>query len=203
MPCAFFETYGPGQRHDSFQPIPGNVRRELLHSLRARRINHKFHYDSHKQAQKWLALHEACSPSRTDPGCAAIYDRAFAAAAERARAAKVEVIGLGCGGGQKDARLLRLLAGQGKEVSYTPCDVSLALVLTARQAAREAAGDLPCEPLVCDLALADELPAIFGPPGGGGGRALAHFFRHDPQFRAGPDFAATGRPGARAGTGCS
>ena len=49
--------------------FPENVRRDLLRSLRARRINHKFHYDSYKQAQKWLALHEACSPSRTDPGC--------------------------------------------------------------------------------------------------------------------------------------
>ena len=162
--------------------FPEHVRGELLRSLRARRINHKFHYDSHKQAQKWLALHEACSPSRTDPGCAAIYDRAFAAASERARAAKVEVIGLGCGGGQKDARLLRLLAGQGKAVSYRPCDVSLALVLTARQAAREAAGDLPCEPLVCDLALADELPAIFGPPGGGGAARLLTFFGMIPNF---------------------
>jgi len=161
--------------------FPENVRRELLHCLRSRQINHKFHYDTYQQAQKWLALHEAHSPSRTDPACRAIYDSSFAAAAGRARAAKVQVIGLGCGGGQKDARLLRLLAGQGKEVSYRPCDVSLALALTARQAARQAVGELPCDPLVCDLALADDLPEVF-PPGGGGPARLITFFGMIPNF---------------------
>ena len=39
--------------------FPENVSRGLLESLRSRKINHKFHYDSYKQAQKWLALHEA------------------------------------------------------------------------------------------------------------------------------------------------
>jgi uncharacterized SAM-dependent methyltransferase len=162
--------------------FPENVRRELLHCLRARQVNHKFHYDTYKQAQKWLALHEAFSPSRTDPACRAMYDSSFAAAAGRARAAEVQVIGLGCGGGQKDARVLRLLAGQGKKVSYRPCDVSLALALTARQAAREAAGDLPCDPLICDLASADDLPEVFGPPGGGGPARLLTFFGMIPNF---------------------
>jgi uncharacterized SAM-dependent methyltransferase len=162
--------------------FPENVRRELLHSLRTRQINHKFHYDTYKQAQKWLALHEAHSPSRTDPACLAMYETSFAAAAGRVPAAQVQVIGLGCGGGQKDARLLRLLAGQGKEVSYRPCDVSLALALTARQAAREAVGELPCDPVICDLALADDLPEIFGRPGGGGPARLITFFGMIPNF---------------------
>jgi len=39
--------------------FPENVRRDLLDCLRARSVNSKFHYDSWKQAQKWLALHEA------------------------------------------------------------------------------------------------------------------------------------------------
>lgn len=162
--------------------FPENVRRELLENLRARCVNPKFHYDSHKQAQKWLALHEALSPSRTDPDCLAIYDRAFAAAAGRVAAEEVQVIGLGCGGGQKEARLLRLLAGQGKKVSYRPCDVSLALALAARQAAREAVGDLPCAPLVCDLALAGDLHEVFGPPGEARGARVITFFGMIPNF---------------------
>jgi uncharacterized SAM-dependent methyltransferase len=162
--------------------FPENVRRELLDGLRAHRVNPKFHYDSHKQAQKWLALHEAFSPSRTDPGCLAIYDSAFAAAAERLAAEKVQVIGLGCGGGQKEARLLRLLAGQGKKTSYRPCDVSLALALTARQAAREAVGDLPCFPLVCDLAVAGDFPELFGPPSNAGMARVITFFGMIPNF---------------------
>ena len=44
---------------------PENVRRDLVESLRKRKLNHKFLYDSVKQTQKWLALHRAFSPSRT------------------------------------------------------------------------------------------------------------------------------------------
>jgi hypothetical protein len=46
--------------------FPENVRRDLLESLRTRRVNHKFHFDSVKQTQKWLALHQQFSPSRND-----------------------------------------------------------------------------------------------------------------------------------------
>src|SRR5215208_272863 len=106
--------------------FPESVRRDLLESLRTRRINHKFHYDSVKQTQKWLALHQACSPSRTDVDCAQTYDRSFAGLAELISGTHTHLIGLGCGGGQKDARLLRLLGGPGREVLYTPSDVSVA-----------------------------------------------------------------------------
>src|SRR5271170_687326 len=54
------------------------VRRDLLESLRTRRVNHKFHYDSVKQTQKWLALHQVYSPSRNDADCQAIYEQSFA-----------------------------------------------------------------------------------------------------------------------------
>src|SRR5215475_4560716 len=104
--------------------FPEKVRADLLESLRTRAVNHKFHYDSVKQTQKWLALHQAYSPSRIDPDCTATYDRAFEAAAAGIKADKTHLIGLGCGGGQKDTRLLELLKRQKKEVSYTPCDVS-------------------------------------------------------------------------------
>src|SRR5215475_7401511 len=106
--------------------FPENVRRDLVESLRTGEVNHKFHYDSVKQTQKWLALHQAYSPSRTDPDCAAIYDRSFEAVTARIKAKRVHLIGLGCGGGQKDTRLLKVLKQRGKEVFYTPSDVSTA-----------------------------------------------------------------------------
>src|SRR5450755_2107961 len=115
--------------------FPENVRRDLLASLRARKVNHKFHYDSVKQTQKWLALHQIYSPTRNDDDCRAIYEQSFEAAAEKIKAKNVHVIGLGCGGGQKDTRLLKLLKARGKEIFYTPCDVSLAMVMVARQTA--------------------------------------------------------------------
>jgi L-histidine Nalpha-methyltransferase len=141
--------------------FPENVRRDLLESLRTRQVNHKFHYDSVKQTQKWLALHQAFSPSRTDADCAATYDRSFASVAARMDFRRVHLIGLGCGGGQKDTRLLKLLHDSGRKAFYTPSDVSTAMVLVAWQAATVVVAPENCFPLVCDLASADDLPEAF------------------------------------------
>ena len=140
--------------------FPENVRRDLLESLRSRRVNHKFHYDSVKQTQKWLALHQAYSPTRNDADCRAIYDRSFEAAANQIKTPQVHVIGLGCGGGQKDTRLLQLLKKRGREIFYTPCDVSTAMVLVAQQTALAVVPEKKCFPFVCDLATTDDLPNI-------------------------------------------
>jgi L-histidine N-alpha-methyltransferase len=141
--------------------FPEKVRRDLLNSLRTRVVNHKFHYDSVKQTQKWLALHQVHSPSRNDSDCAATYDRAFAAAAAQIPANAIHLIGLGCGGGQKDTRLLGLLKKRAKEIFYTPCDVSTAMVLTARETALSVLPPQNCFPLICDLAGADDFPTMF------------------------------------------
>jgi uncharacterized SAM-dependent methyltransferase len=162
--------------------FPEKVRRDLLESLRARRINHKFHYDSVKQTQRWLALHQACSPSRTDPACAAVYDRSFAAAWPHLQARKTHVIGLGCGGGQKDTRLLMSLKSRDTEVFYTPCDVSVAMVLVARQTALAAVAEENCFPVVCDLATADDLPDLFASSHAPGAPRLLTFFGMIPNF---------------------
>jgi uncharacterized SAM-dependent methyltransferase len=140
--------------------FPENVQRDLLESLRSRQVNHKFHYDSVKQTQKWLALHEAHSPARYDENCLTTYDEAFIAAAKKIAAKSVHVIGLGCGGGQKDAQLLGFLKARGREIFYMPCDVSTAMVLVARQAALKILPDKNCFPFVCDLATADDLQKI-------------------------------------------
>src|SRR5208337_4268912 len=140
--------------------FPENIRRDLLASLRTRRVNHKFHYDSVKQTQKWLALHQAYSPTRNDGDCRRVYDRAFEAAAARMKSKAVHVIGLGCGGGQKDTRLLKLLKTRQREIFYTPCDVSTAMVLVARRTALAVVPEKNCFPLVCDLATVDDLPVI-------------------------------------------
>ena len=144
--------------------FPHAVHRDLLASLRSRRLNHKFHYDSAKQTQKWLAVHQAHSPSRTDADCAATYDQAFAAAAAHVAATAVHLIGLGCGGGQKDTRMLRLLSQGRRRVRYTPADVSVAMVLAAREAALTVVSASDCFPLVCDLATATDLPDVLDPP---------------------------------------
>jgi uncharacterized SAM-dependent methyltransferase len=168
--------------------FPEKARRDLIESLRSRKVNHKFHYDSVKQTQKWLALHEAHSPARTDPDCAATYERGFLAAAaaarrrERERGNRVHVIGLGCGGGQKDARLLELLSAEGTRCFYTPSDVSTAMVLTAYQAASEVIPGEDCFPLVCDLATADDLPEVLNQRMAPEAARLITFFGMIPNF---------------------
>jgi uncharacterized SAM-dependent methyltransferase len=89
----------------------------------------------------------------------ATYDEAFIAAAEKIKARSVHVIGLGCGGGQKDVQLMKQLQSRGKKLSYAPCDVSVAMVLVARTATLGLLPPEKCYPFVCDLATADDLPA--------------------------------------------
>jgi L-histidine N-alpha-methyltransferase len=169
--------------------FPENVRRDLIESLRLRKINHKFHYDSVKQAHRWLALHNAYSPFVTDVDCAAVYDRAFEAVSEKLPPCAAHIIGLGCGGGQKDVRLLRLLAKCGRETFYTPADVSSAMVLIARQAALEVIKEQNCFPLVLDLATTDDLPSTFQRLSVKNATRLVTFFGMLPNFE--PKFLLT------------
>jgi uncharacterized SAM-dependent methyltransferase len=140
--------------------FPENVRRDLLASLRARQLNHKFLYDGLKQTRKWLALHDACSPARNDIDCVQTYDKACQTAVDRTAASQVHVISLGCGGGRKEVPLLKRLRRSGKQAGYTPCDVSVPMVLTARQSALEILDPMDCFPLVCDLLTADDLARL-------------------------------------------
>ncbi len=182
--------------------FPDRVARELLECLRSRQVNHKFHYDSIKQAQKWLELHEAYSPARNDPNCTVVYDRCFDAVAAGLRGRRVHLIGLGCGGGQKDARLLERLQAAGRPACYTPVDVSTPLVLQARQTALRLVRVTSC--LVCDLGTTEDLSRVLvhlGPvPGGRATRPmrLLTFFGMLPNFEPGailPKIATWLRPG--------
>ena len=177
--------------------FPENVRRDLLESLRTRRVNHKFHYDSVKQTQKWLALHRAYSPTRNDADCRAVYEKSFEAAAARIKTKSVHVVGLGCGGGQKDTRLLKLLKARGREILYTPCDVSAAMVLTARQTALTVVPEENCFPFVCDLATAGDLPAVLDSRITHHASRIVTFFGMIPNFEPGqilPKLASLVRP---------
>jgi L-histidine N-alpha-methyltransferase len=162
--------------------FPGQVRRDLIESLRRRQVQHKFHYDSVKQTQQWLALHDAYSPARTDPDCTGIYEACFAAAANRWTTARVHVIGLGCGGGQKDERLIRCLREAGRQVTYTPFDVSVAMVLVASQAVQRALGPVDCSPLVGDLAAMEDLPEVLVETTPANAARLITFFGMIPNF---------------------
>jgi L-histidine N-alpha-methyltransferase len=175
------------QVHIHSSQFPEQVRADLLASLRSRQIKHKFLYDSLKQTQKWLALHQAYSPSRTDPDCEATYQQAFESVAASRDHDWSNLLGLGCGGGQKDSKLLETLGRGGKQLCYTPCDVSVEMVLTAARAATERIPGLACYPFVCDLGAAEDLAETIATLPAGQGPRLITFFGMLPNFE--PDAA--------------
>jgi uncharacterized SAM-dependent methyltransferase len=137
---------------------PEAQRTALLEALRAGRVPGAHLYQSPAQAQRWLAYHAAWSPSRADAALHEVY-----AAAARAAAARVSgpalVLGLGSGGGRKDARLLAALTpgARGAPLHYAPVDASAALAAEAALHVRaERPGTLP-HLLVADL---ETLPAL-------------------------------------------
>jgi L-histidine Nalpha-methyltransferase len=180
--------------------FPAVVSRERVACLRRRQVNHKFHYDSIQQTNQWLALHQAYAPSRLDPDCVGIYEAAFTRVAARTAAARVLLIGLGCGGGRKDTQLLRRLQAAGRELWYMPCDVSTAMVIVAREAASESLPESHCFPLVCDLAVTADLGPVVERTGAAAGDAtrLITFFGMIPNFEPQlilPRLAELVRPG--------
>lgn len=133
---------------------------DLQTSWRTRVINPKFHYQSYQQANYWLRLHRAFSPTQTDPEIAALYDKAFAAAASSLAASQVHVIGLGCGSAQKETRGLQILRQNHPRPVFTAVDVSAPLALSAYASAREWADVAP--PIICDLMTADDAADLAG-----------------------------------------
>jgi len=163
--------------------FPERLEAELAECLRARRVNHKFHYESHKQVQRWLALHEAHSPARIDSGVERIYGEAFQSVAGGLSAhSRLHVVSLGSGGGRKDAAFLKLLADAGAEVSYTPVDVSVGLALTSREVASEHVSPGRIRPLVCDLLAAEDLADLLTERDQGHVRRAFLFFGMLPNF---------------------
>jgi uncharacterized SAM-dependent methyltransferase len=130
-------------------------------ALRTRQVPGKLHYLSTAQTQAWLAVHERHAPSRADEDCTAAYDAAFARATTLVRdGTEVAVVGLGAGGGQKDARMVRTLAAEGVFPVHLAHDVSVPMVITAVSAVQRENPNVESLPLVADLLEADDLPAV-------------------------------------------
>jgi len=135
--------------------FPAAVADQLRASLRTRRMNHKFHYESPRQAAAWLRVHEAYSPARREDA-GELYAAAFGSVVQSMNPVEaLDVVSLGAGGGQKDAVLLQALRAKFPQLRcrYVPVEVSAGLSIVSRSAAVDAgvpAAD--CFPLVLDLA---------------------------------------------------
>lgn len=138
--------------------FPQKVYQDYIHSFISKEINHKFHYDSVKQSQKWLKIHESYSPARNTDDGMGCYQRCFQYTKDRiATNLDVDLIGLGCGGGEKDKSLLMELTGSYRNLIYYPVDVSLHLSLISAQKIKEHSSEVEVMPIVCDLLFADDL----------------------------------------------
>lgn len=150
----------------------------LRKALGACRVPGVFLYQGAEQARRWLVYHESWSPSRGYESVQALYGAAFDWAAHEwatplreaqfAPSQALHLVGLGCGGGQKDAALLAALQVASDESSthpasslhYSPLDGSAELV---EEAAAQVNARLPAvtlHPLVADLAAWSELRAV-------------------------------------------
>lgn len=161
---------------------PAALAAQLRESLRTRRINPKFHYHSPGQVRAWLRLHEICSPARRVADFQSTYAHAFDFAVERLGQCAVHVIGLGCGGGQKEAALLNRLTIGDRPVVFSATDVSSDMIVTALQAAAKHLTPDRCSGLVCDLTEASDLEEFFDPRTPPGARRVVSCFGLIPNF---------------------
>ncbi len=165
--------------------LPGKVTHEIHEMLNHRVLNHKFLYDTVKQAEKWLVIHEAYSPARNDPQCVDTYDQAFQDVVIDWKGDSALVVGLGCGGGHKEVRLLELLARVGVDCDFVGADVSLPLVLSTWQQFERANKKRifgSCHPWVLDLLTATHVRQSLTKMTHGKKPRLISFFGMIPNF---------------------
>ena len=187
--------FSPALRCENLPPVPAlasitihqsqwpvSLAAQLCDSLRRRQINPKFHYESPRQVRQWLRLHEAYSPARQTTDFRDTYTPAFAAAMQCLGAAAVQLIGLGCGGGQKESSLLRHLVEGKRPVKFTAADVSAGMVITSLQAAWAHLPPEDASGLVCDLAEVEDPASLFEAPPLPGARRVVTFFGLIPNF---------------------
>ncbi|MDP6892565.1 MAG: L-histidine N(alpha)-methyltransferase [Verrucomicrobiota bacterium] len=140
--------------------FPDVIQRQLIAALRNSCVPPKFLYDSVYQTQKWLNVHQVHSPSRIDSDVTRIYDSVFDVEFAQAKYSEVALIGLGCGGGQKDARCISKLKLATSLLHYVPCDVSQSMTLVARKEVGKKLNYNNVYPLVCDLSESDNLDQL-------------------------------------------
>src|SRR4051812_26754248 len=92
----------------------------LSHSLRTHQIHPRFLYESPESSLRWLQVHKKYSPVQNQKTFS-IYQKAYDELAAKLNNKHVQVVSLGCGGGNKDRPLLATLFQHGYSVHYIPC----------------------------------------------------------------------------------
>lgn len=169
--------------------FPDAVHARLRASFQARRIHGAFHYDTARRAHRWMAVHAAHAPAPTTSDAFSLYDRSAGEAVSALEQGPWACIGLGCGSGHKEARVVAALAARGMARAYLPVDVSVPLVLVSREAALARVPGLEVHGIAADLSEADDLVAAIGPWLAPGARRFFTLFGMFPNFEPGFLFA--------------
>lgn len=104
---------------------------ERVAAVRAAQIDPSLHYRSARQADLWWRVHTAHAPQNSG-GPLEIYRRIATSAA--LGDGPVGVIGVGAGGGEKEALVVQACAAQDANLHYIPIDVGLELALRSADA---------------------------------------------------------------------
>ena len=149
-------AFSPVWIHESLRA--GEQAKKRADSLMSGEVGHGFHYQGVRQAQLWLDVHRTHAPLFSDPAFTEIFRAISATTADSLAGRAVHVIGLGAGGGEKEAWLLQALCDAGCWLRYTPVDASFELALLSAEAA-EPWVDAEILPVAGDLSLLTEFPA--------------------------------------------
>lgn len=158
--------------HPSFRADAWRDRR--IASLRNSEMDHGFHYAGVRQAELWLNVHRRHAPGSIDPDFERIYRNVADDLAGDLAGRAVHVIGLGAGGGEKEATVLQALSRSGCQLHYTPVDVSPELALLSAETA-EPQVDCPMSPVVGDLSLLTDTDSWLGGSDSGDVRVFTAF----------------------------
>jgi len=136
---------------------PARLADQVARALRSRRLPAKLHYLTPRQARRWLAVHDAYAPSSGRVAATTVaYRQLFEEVARQLASRPVQIVSLGCGGGQKDALLAEALVAAGCPLRYLAVDAGQALVLIAADAVCAAAPAFKPRRLVADLEALDQ-----------------------------------------------
>ena len=135
---------------------PAAHRAGLIAALEARRVDNRFHYVGELASSRWRELAAGHSPAQDADDGVVAYDDAAKAVIAALPDGPVHVIGLACGDGVKERRLLGALRSAGRdEISATAVDVSVPLVVAADAAMAQVPGVVATEGVAVDIGVHD------------------------------------------------
>ncbi|HEX7926262.1 MAG TPA: L-histidine N(alpha)-methyltransferase [bacterium] len=156
----------------------------LRQALQAHRLPGHVLYEGPGQAQRWLAYHQAWSPSRTEAALQALYREACGMAVG-ALGGPLHAVSLGCGGGRKDGDLLDAVPAAMRAGShYTPLDASAALVTEVSEHVKLRHPGVTQHPIEADLEAEPPLRTWLDDQDGGTLARLFSCFGMIPNFDA-------------------